>query len=554
MRQPNLEPVAVGPTDLVIRNARVSTLAEPRATAVAVRGDRIAWLGSEDAAGAVIGPRTKVIDAGGRPVIPGFVDSHHHVLLARDPDCVDLANVFTLDEVRHRLKEAAATRPPDTWLEGESLCYLPFPGRSPCAADLDGVADDRPIFVITFDVHSVLLNRAAMRRLAITRESDPLPWGTVQNDPRTGEPSGLITDFAVKGISGAGPTALAATVPRYHPERRRQRMAADLRQALAFGITTVVEPQASLGDLAGLREALAAQPVPPRLEVALHYKPDTGDAELEQFRQTKRAFSDDHFRVGAVKLYIDDVMELRTAALLEPYADDPGNSGHTYWEPEEFAALITRLDSLGLQTYTHAIGDRGVRTVLDAVERARQVNGPRDLRHQVVHAECVAPDDIPRFTTLGVVACMQPRHGAADLAAVEWASRVGSRRLPRAWPLRSLQQAGAVLAFSSDWPVAEMDPFVIIYSALTRASLDGAQTWTPEERLGLAETLRAYTLGSAYAIHAEGNRGRIAPGLYADLIVLSHDLAELSPAEILSQARVELTLVGGRIAHRTGAI
>jgi predicted amidohydrolase YtcJ len=286
------------------------------------------------------------------------------------------------------------------------------------------------------------------------------------------------------------------------------------------------------------------------LIAALFHPPGTTPAELDEFEEARRTYDDDRFRVGPVKLYIDDVIESRTAGLLEPYAGDPGNSGGTFYEPEAFAEVIVELERRGFQTFTHATGDRGIRTALDAVAYARRVNGPRDARHQLVHVELVHPDDLGRFAELGVVACMQPRHAAPDVVDV-WREAVGTARPSLPFPWRSLAEHGAVLALSSDWNVAQMEPLIGIYSALTRADLAGGGAWTTEQTLDLEAAIHGYTMGSAFANFAEGDRGSITPGKAADLVVLSQDLFRLEPAEIPG-TDVDLTIVDGRIVHGDG--
>jgi predicted amidohydrolase YtcJ len=287
-----------------------------------------------------------------------------------------------------------------------------------------------------------------------------------------------------------------------------------------------------------------------RVEIALFHPPGTRADEIERFAEARERVSDDRLRVTAIKLYIDDVIEAHTAAMLAPYADQPDENGDTFYTPEEFDEIVTRLDAAGFQMFIHAIGDRGIRVALDSLARARQINGARDSRHQLVHIELVSPKDIPRFGELGVVACMQPRHVAPENIA-QWAAAVGPARAPNAFPWRSLQEAGATLAFSSDWDVSEMDPLVGIYSALTRRSLDGEprEGWQPQESLDLESAIRAYTMGGAFANFMEEDRGSIRVGKYADLILLSRDLFEIPEEEILD-THVVLTMVGGEIVYQ----
>jgi predicted amidohydrolase YtcJ len=336
--------------------------------------------------------------------------------------------------------------------------------------------------------------------------------------------------------------------PNFAPESQYRRLLNSLDMAIGFGITTVVEPQNSLDDLPLFERARDEGKLRLRLIAALFHPRGTGAEELDAFADARRRFDDDRFRVAPVKLYIDDVLEPHTAAMLEPYADMPETRGDTFYPPDEFASVVTELERRGFQTFTHATGDRGIRTALDAIEAARRRNGPGDRRHQLVHVECVHPDDLGRFAELGVVACMQPRHAAPDIVDV-WRAAAGSQRERTAFPWRSLHASGATLAFSSDWNVAEMDPLVGVYTALTRADLQGHNAWVPEETVALEAAIHAYTMGSAYANFAEGDRGSISPGKHADLVALSENLFEIEPAAFL-EMRVEFVLTGGEIHIR----
>ncbi|GHH67489.1 hypothetical protein GCM10018781_22820 [Kitasatospora indigofera] len=545
------------PADLVLHNAHVHTVddARPRAEAIAVRDGRIAWVGDGDGWRVLAGPGTEVVDARGRLVLPGFVDSHNHVRLGSDADCVQLAGAASLAEIGARIAERLRSHPDAEWIEGEAFDYSAIPGgRMPTAADLDPYTVGRPAFVLSYDVHTAWLNTAALRRLGITRDTTELPYGTVRKDPATGEPTGFLTDFAVKGLSRAGHRALrAAGVPWAAPDRQYGRLLSSLDMAARYGITTVVEPQNSLDDLALFERAMAEGRLRSRLVAALFHPRGTTAAELAEFAEVSRRYTSDRLRVGPLKLYIDDVVEPHTAALLEPYAGHHSHRGETFYPPEEFAEVLAGLDAAGFQAFVHATGDRGIRTVLDAVEHARRVNGPRDARHQVVHVECLDPADVPRFAELGVVACMQPRHCSPDIAGPgrDWAEAVGEQRWTKAWPMRSLQRAGATLALSSDWNVAEMDPLIGLYTAVTRRGLAGGDAWMPQETLDLATAVRGYTLGSAYANFLDAELGSLAPGKLADLVLLSDDLFALEPKAILD-ARVELSVVGGEVVHRAG--
>lgn len=537
---------------LLIRNARVYTVdaERPWAEAVAVRDGRIAAVGNDAEAVAAAPRRALEIDAAGRLLLPGFVDAHNHVRLGSDTEAVQLGEATTLEEVRARIDDHASANPDAGWIVAEEWSYSALPEtRRPRADDLEGVAPGRAVMVLSYDVHNAWLNREAMTRFGIGPGTTAVPFGRVELDDG-GDPTGFVTDFAVMGLSRAGNAALAAQVPNFAPASAYRRLVHSLDLAAECGITTIVEPQNSVDDLPLFARARDEGALRSRLIAALFHPPGTTAAELDEFEEARRTFDDDRFRVGPVKLYIDDVIESHTAGLLEAYTGDPGNRGGTFYEPEAFAEVIVELERRGFQTFTHATGDRGIRTALDAVAHARRVHGPRDARHQLVHVELVHPDDIARFAELGVVACMQPRHAAPDIVDV-WREAVGTSRSSLPFPWRSLAEHGAVLAFSSDWNVAQMEPLVGIYSAVTRADLYGRGAWTIDQTVDLESAIRGYTMGSAFANFAEDDRGSIVPGKGADLVVLSDDLFRLEPAQILG-ARVDLTIVDGEVVHEAG--
>lgn len=542
------------PAHLVLRNARIHTVdpAFPEAQAMAVVDGRIAWLGADEDARGWTGPETRVINAEGRLVLPGFIDAHNHVRLGSDDACVQLSGARTLDEVHARIRAWHAANPDAEWIEAEAFDYSAIPdGRMPAAADLDPATGDVPAFVLSYDVHTAWVNTAGLRRLGIDRDRTHLPFGEAATDPATGEPTGFIKDFAVKGLSRDGHRALRELgLPWASPDRQYGRLAKSLDDAIGFGITTVVEPQNSLDDLPLFERARAEGRLKSRIVAALFHPRGTTDADLDDFADAARRHDDDRIRVGPLKLYIDDVVEPRTAALLEPYAGCRHHRGDTFYPPEEFAELLTKLDARGFQCFVHATGDRGIRTVLDAVERARAVNGARDARHQVVHVECLDPDDTPRFAALGVVACMQPRHSAPEVAGPgkDWAENVGAERWHKAWPMRSLHTAGAVLALSSDWNVAEMDPMAGIHTAVTRRPLSGGEPWMPQETISVETAVHGYTMGSAYANFLEDERGSLTVGKAADFVVLSRDILRAAPEDIPGTV-AETVVVGGVVEH-----
>jgi len=542
------------PADMVIRQARVYTMDEkqPWADAVAVSGDRIAWVGSDADAAAYIGKGTRVVDAGGRLLLPGFIDSHFHVLLGGNPDVLRINNGNSLQEIQRQVKEFADKRRDLKWIEVEGWNYSAFPdGSLPTARDLEGLTGGRPAFLVAYDYHTIWMNREALKDFGITRETKNVIFAEkVEKDPKTGEPTGIVTGFGSTGLSEEAEAEVRKHLPSHQGDAIARGVQFNVTAASRAGITTVVDPQSYLEDLPVYERLRKEGALPSRLQVALFHRRGTTQETLDKFDEARKKYNDDWLRVSAVKLYIDDVIEPHTAALLEPYSDRPDARGELDYPPGEFKEVVARLDAMKFQIFIHAIGDRGIRTALDAIEYAEKKDGPRDRRDQLVHIECLNPQDIPRFKQLAVVACMQPRHCAPDITG-QWAKAVGPERSKYAWAFRSLRDSGATLAFASDWNVAELEPLIGIYTALTRKGLDGQPQggWIPDQTIDLVTAIRGYTINGAYANFIEQNRGSITPGKYADLVLISDDLFKI-PADKIKDAKAVWTVVGGREVYR----
>ena len=537
--------------DLLIHNARVYTVDAENAwaEAVGIRGDRISWVGSDAEATSQRGSVTRIIDAQGRLLLPGFIDSHNHIRFGNDPSFVDLSEATNLEELRQTITNFADANPEMQWIGGGGWAYEVLPDDGlPRAEYLDGLTGGRPAYFISYDGHTAWLNAEAMEAIGLLPGSDIANDELVVLDPDSGEPTGVVHGVVSLGSANEVLNRLWEQLPE--DEGLYQSLLTSLDQALSYGITTIVDPQVEPSELDIFRDARAAGALKSRLIIALFHPVGTTEEALTDFEKLRQQHDDDQLRVPAIKLYIDDVIEAHTAAMLEPYSDQPEESGSTFYDADEFNALVARLDAEQYQLFVHAIGDKGVRVALDAFEHAREVNGERDSRHQLVHVEVVSEDDIDRFAELGVVACMQPRHVFPDSIG-QWADAVGPERAPLAFPWRSLQEAGATLAFASDWDVAEMDPLIGIYSAVTRKSLDGnpPQGWVPEQTVSLEAAIRGYTLNGAYANFADSNRGSIEVGKYADLVLLSRNLFDIAAEDYL-KTRVDLTMIGGTIVYQ----
>lgn len=531
--------------DTLFTGGRIRTFdpEQPWVEALGVTDGRIAYAGSAEDAPAA----RRTVQLEGRLLTPGVADTHNHLLLGFDDLAVSLDQVTSLDTVRSRIARFAEEHPDLDWVCAENALYSVVDGRRPNADDLVGVTD-KPVFITTYDQHSVWLNRPALAKLGILSGGD-IAWGNPEIDSKTGEPTGWVTDFYTSAMTIDGLAELQRDIPMYSPDRRYRKITNSLDMAARFGITTVVEPQVPLAELDLFDRAEREGKLTSRTIAAI-YHPVGADGDFraritEAIRETPQH---DRFKLGPVKLYADDVIEPHTAAMLEDYANRPGHRGRPSLEPTEFTRLFVELDRLGYLVHTHATGDWGIRLTLDSIEAAQRANGTKDRRHGIVHVECLAPEDLPRFRDLGVVAAMQPRHASPDLVAGTWMDNIGEARWDRAWRFRSMIESGARVTFSSDWQVGEMDPLVGVYSAMTRAGLDGSNAWTPDERVGLDATLEAYTRGGAEAFHQEQQLGMLRVGHLADLVVWSGDLYGMEPAEILDQ-RADLTIVGGEPIH-----
>jgi predicted amidohydrolase YtcJ len=543
--------------DTVVVHARIYTVdrQQPWAEALAIRAGKLVAVGSESSIDAWRGRTTRIIDAGGRLVLPGFTDSHIHfvegaLLLAR----AHLDGTHNIAEIQLVLRQYAAEHPAkDTasaWIVGHGWSYPEFgEAGMPDKKYLDQLFPDRPVLLESFDGHTYWVNSAALKLAAITRDTpDPLN-GKIVRDSH-GEPTGVLQESA------------ADPVLKMLPQPSRTDVLRSLRVALAeanrVGLTRVIScgndtPGASDDQWLDVFAALQRQhQLTLRFYVSTYADPAMSDAEIIREATTLRRQyppGDPWLAVGAVKFFLDGVIEGHTAAMLAPYSDRPDESGRLRWDAARYKELVATLDHNGFQIFTHAIGDRAVRLALDAYEHAQHVNGTHDERDRIEHIETVSLNDIPRFGSLGVIASFQPLHAYSDADKLYiWLEAVGAERGARAWAWRSIAAHGAVLAFGSDWPVVTMDPWQGIQNALTRPTVDSGGGFVSGERITLEQAIAGYTIGGAMGGRRERGEGSLTVGKEADLIVVSQDLFTIDPHAI-AQTKVLLTIVGGRIVY-----
>jgi len=529
--------------DLVITGGLVwtgLTSGAPQPGAVAVAQGKVIAVGDSAELARYVGSKTRLVQANGGLVMPGFADGHTHFISGGfQLASVDLRRAATPGEFIRQLREYAGRLAPGEWILGGDWDHTLWPGQPlPRHEWIDSVTPDNPVFLSRLDGHEALANAAAMQAAGITGNTPTPPGGEILRDARTGEPIGIFKDQALDLIGRA--------IPQPSPERRDSALARALAHAASLGVTATGHMSASWEDLASYRRLEKVGRM--TLRVALYLPLEHWREVADTVRRSGQGGGNDWVRIGGLKGYADGSAGSRTAYFFEPYADSAGYSGLMQNTPKDLATWIGSADSAGLQVAVHAIGDRANAIILDIYDSVTRAHGPRDRRFRVEHAQHLRPQDIPRFGRLGVIPSMQPYHAIDDGRWVE--RRIGPVRIKTTYAFRTLLDTGAKLAFGSDWTVAPLDPITGVYAAVTRRTLDGKNPggWVPEQKVTLAEALRAYTAGNAFATFNEKKWGVLAPGYYADVVVLDRNLFA-TPPESLSAARVSVTIVGGKIVY-----
>jgi len=519
--------------------------------AVAIANGRILAVGSDEEIRTCKGLNTEVVDLRGRLVVPGLADSHVHFIQGGFQLLeVDLKDAHSEEEFVRRIAGKASTLPPGRWMQGGNWDEEAWPSEKlPDRWLIDPVTPHTPVFISRYDGHAGLANSLALELAGVTKDTRDPAGGVIVRDPKSGEPTGILKDGAQDLV--------AKVIPRPTEREMEEALRTALKEAARVGLTSVhditVDTDSWNGSFAGEIQLLRRAELEGWL--TCHLYAITPIAQWEKLAEAgiSHDMGSDFLKLGAVKAFADGSLGSRTAWMFEPYDDDPGNMGlpmPLMIPPSKMEGLARGADKAGIQVCTHAIGDRAVSTMLDIYERAGG-DHPAAHRFRVEHAQHVRREDFARFGKLGVVASMQPYHAIDD---GRWAEkRIGHERARTSYAWRSMLDAGAVLAFGSDWPVAPLDPLSGIAAAVTRATLDGRNPggWFPEQRLTVEEALRAYTQGCAYAAFEEKDKGTISPGKFADLDVLSEDLFRIPP-ERIKDARVEITIVGGRVVYQAG--
>src|SRR5437588_1357707 len=528
--------------DLVIINARVHTMdqSRPSAEAIAIQGNRIFAVGSTKEMKQLAGATTRVIDAKGQLLLPGFNDAHVHFMSGGfQLSSVDLRDADTPQEFAERIRDFAAKLPEGRWITGGDWDHERWPDAKLPTKDLiDRFTPTTPVFVNRLDGHMALANSLALKLAGVTRATKDPDGGVIVRDPKTGEPTGILKDAAQNFVWKVFPP------PSFEDKLAAAHAATN--HAASFGVTSVQDMSAG-ADVSVYQALLDRGDLKTRI-YAVWPLP-----RWERLAQTgvRAHFGSAMLRTGGLKGFADGSLGSTTALFFQPYNDAPNTSGISSDEMFPEGAMLERVrgaDLAGLQVIIHAIGDRANDNILSIYERVEKENGDRDRRFRVEHAQHLRPQDIPRFALDKVIASMQPYHAIDD---GRWAEkRIGPERAKTTYAFRSLLDSGATLAFGTDWTVAPLDPMLSLYAAVTRQTLDGKNPngWIPEQKISLEEASRAYTVGSAYAEFQENEKGTIAPGKLGDIVILSRDIFQIDPNEI-EKGKVVITIMDGRVVY-----
>ena len=547
--------LASGPipvADTIIARGKVYTgnSEQPWAQAVAIHAGKIIAVGDESTVFKLRYAGTEVIEAGGRLVLPGFVDCHIHFLdgslsLGR----VNLEGAKDASDIQQRLRDYATKHPGNDWVLGRGWNYAMFgPEALPHKKYLDEVFPDRPVFLEGYDGHTYWANSKALSAAGITNETPDPRNGAIVRDPRTQEATGALKESAQELV--------ARVVPQPSRNEKLAALRAGIKWANQQGLTRVHSAGGDFEQLDLYDELRREGQQTLRFYIAYFLNPpNLRPQDLDAIESARKKYRDDWMDTNAVKMMVDGVVESHTAAMLEPYSDNPSTKGKLFWDPANYTAAVSELDRRGLQLFTHAIGDYGVRAALDAYEHAEEVNHTRDRRPRIEHIETITAADIPRFGKLGVIASMQPLHSYPDADTLDvWARNAGPDRASRAWAWKSISSAGGHLAFGSDWPVVTLNPWEGVQTAVTRQTKEGEPDagFVPEQRLTVEEAVRGYTFGAAYAGRREKTEGSIERGKLADLIIVSQNIFDIDPHRI-AETKVLTTIVGGRVVYQAPA-
>jgi predicted amidohydrolase YtcJ len=535
--------------DLVIINGKVLTIDKdnPMVQAIAIKGEKIIAVGTtREISGMIDKSSTKVVDAGGKLVIPGFNDAHVH-FGPLDPDYIELRYITDPSVITKKVAaQVAKSRPGQVISGGHWVHELFFDKKWPSKELLDKVSPENPVLLERADGHSVLVNSYVLKKSGITKDTRDPFGGEIQRDPVTGEPTGILKDAAMDIIKTGDATVTRSR--EEEKEREWQGYLLAMKEARELGVTSI--QNAGDADFEAYESLQKQGLLTGRIDIGA---PLTGDtAVLNQYKEKEKKYSKDGnwIRFGYLKAFSDGSIGSSTALMFEPYTDNPSTSGLAMWPYVELEKMVVTADKMGFQIGIHAIGDKANNWILNAYEKAIKVNGKRDSRHRDEHTQTLLLSDIPRFAQLGIIPSIQPTHCISDKLFYE--KRVGYERCKGTYAWRSLLNTGAQLAFGTDYQVEPLNPMEGLYAAVSRKDRLGEEGdgWFPEQKLTMEEAIKYYTLGSAYAQFMEDRKGMIRPGYLADIVITDRDLLTI-PEDQIMKTKIDYTIVGGKIVYNS---
>jgi predicted amidohydrolase YtcJ len=536
--------------DLAIINGKIFTndKEKPLTEAVAMKGERIIAVGTTEEISKIIDKdSTEVIDAGGKLVMPGFNDAHVH-FGALDPDYIELRYTTDPSTITEKVKVQVSRSKPGELIRGGHWEHEMFIDKKwPTKAILDKVSPDNPVILSRADGHSILVNSFVLKASGITKATQAPFGGEIMKDPSTGEPNGIIKENAMELIE-TGEVKTERT-PEEEKARTWQGYLLALKEARELGVTSIQIPGSADFDV---YEKLQNEgELTSRIDIGRELTADT--VRLNNYMELKKKFpgEGDWIRFGYLKAFIDGTIGSGTALMFGPFNDNSNTSGLAMMPYEEFENMVLTADKFGFQIGVHSIGDKGNNWTINAYEKALNVNGKRDSRHRDEHAQTLQRSDIPRFSQLGIIPSMQPTHCISDKKFCE--KRIGEERSKGAYAWKSLIDAGAMLAFGTDYQVEPLNPMEGLYTAVTRKDRLGeeGEGWNPQEKITMEEAIFYYTVGSAYAQFMEDRKGIIKPGFLADIVITSKDLLTIPENEIM-KTKIDYTITGGKVVYKAG--
>ena len=535
--------------DLVLKNGSVYTVDKDRswAEAVAIAGDHIVFVGSDEDAGSLIGSETSVIDLDGKMVLPGFVDAHAHPSHAMDiVSNINLHPLDSLGEYEGAIAEFIDRNPNAEAYRGGGWSDTLFPNLGPTRELLDAISPDRPVALVSYDGHSLWVNSSTLERARINKDTPDPEGGRIERDPATGQPSGTLRETATKLVEGV--------IPDYSIEERKEALLAYQKMAVRAGITMCHDAMLDTQSIAAFNALADEGQLNMRFRGSIALEPTQAiDQQVKAVIQERARNMHPLFQTHAAKIFVDGVVEGGTAYLLEPYAHKPEYCGEPIWGPGILNAASAALDAKSIQIHFHVIGDAAARITLDALEHAQNENDRRDSRHLITHLQLVEPEDIHRFKQLGVIAIPQPFWFKIDDYYRKLAlPYLGKARAAKQYPMRSLVDAGVIIASASDFPVTiPFDPLIAIQLGITRSSINDStdEVLFLEEKATLEDMITSFTFNGSYANFLENETGSIEAGKRADLVVLDQDLFDI-PGNEIANTKVLLTLVDGKEVFR----